>query len=327
MRLKVAVARHAAIGGDAPFPREISANTKERTGMSLARVPALFILALASLAGPFAFAQTAPAIPAKVLRQALIEADLCRPTDICTPTAALLTQLSERAKATEQWQPVPSVVTPGQGAAPPSDAIVLFDGRTLDAWRGANDHRAARWTIADGLLVPDKTAGNIETRRRFRNYQLHIEWRVPEGITGEGQARGNSGLFLASTGPGDAGYELQILDSWNNPTYVNGQAASIYKQTPPLVNAALPPGRWQSYDVIWTAPRFKASGALLRPAYLTVLHNGVLVQDHTALKGETLFIGKPFYRSYGRAPIKLQAHPDPSLPISFRNIWVRDLPD
>jgi len=233
----------------------------------------------------------------------------------------------EMARQTEQWEPVPPKVTVGGAGVPPSDAIVLFDGRSLDAWVGTNDHAPARWQVREGVLVPDKSAGNIETRRRFRNYQLHLEWRIPEDITGSGQARGNSGVFLASTGPGDAGYEVQILDSWDNPTYVNGQAASVYKQSPPLVNAARPPGAWQYYDIVWTAPRFKADGTLQSPAYVTVLHNGVLVQNHAELRGETVFIGKPAYRPYDRAPVKLQAHPDPSPPISFRNIWIRDLPD
>jgi hypothetical protein len=228
-------------------------------------------------------------------------------------------------EATEQWQPVPKVVTPGNHDAAPSDALVLFDGRNLDAWESVDDHSPARWKVHDGVLTVDKTAGNIQTRQRFRNYQLHLEWRVPADITGEGQARGNSGVFLASTGPGDTGYELQIMDSWKNPTYVNGQAASIYKQAPPLVNAMRPPGAWQSYDVIWTAPVFAANGTLTAPAYVTVLHNGVLVQNHTALTGETVYIGKPTYTPYTDAPIKLQAHGDPSQPISFRNIWVRPL--
>ncbi|HUH55529.1 MAG TPA: DUF1080 domain-containing protein [Rhodanobacter sp.] len=229
-------------------------------------------------------------------------------------------------KATEQWQPVPKVVTPGKhDIAPPSDAVVLFDGRNLDRWESTSDHSPARWKVHDGVLTVDKKTGNIQTRQRFKNYQLHLEWQVPADIAGEGQARGNSGLFLASTGPGDAGYELQILDSWNNPTYVNGQAASVYKQAPPLVNAMRPPGAWQTYDVIWTAPVFAADGALTSPAYVTVLHNGVLVQNHTALAGETVYIGKPAYAPYTDAPIKLQAHGDPSQPVSFRNIWVRPL--
>ena len=229
---------------------------------------------------------------------------------------------------TEQWTPIPPVVKPGavdRPAAPPSDAIVLFDGVNLDAWLSTKDKSPARWKVADGVLTVSKTAGNIETRRRFRNYQLHLEWRVPANVTGAGQGRGNSGVFLASTGAGDAGYELQILDSYNNATYVNGQAASLYKQHPPLVNASREPGDWQTYDVIWTAPVFAADGSVTAPARVTALHNGVLVQNNAVLTGETLYIGKPGYRPYATAPIKLQAHGDPSPPLSFRNIWVREL--
>ena len=176
------------------------------------------------------------------------------------------------------------------------------------------DKSPAGWTVADGILTVNKAAGNIETKRSFTNYQLHIEWRIPEGVTGEGQARGNSGVFLASTGTGDSGYELQVLDSYNNKTYVNGQAASIYKQSIPLVNASRKPGEWQSYDVVWTAPTFNADGSVKTPAYVTAFHNGVLVQNHFELKGETLYIGKPVYKKYDSAPIKLQAHGDPSPP-------------
>lgn len=232
-------------------------------------------------------------------------------------------------KATEVWAPAPPVVTPGATVgAPPSDAIVLFDGRNLNEWVSAQDHTAARWFVRDGVMVVNKAAGvgNIETRRKFRDYQLHIEWRIPADITGSGQYRGNSGVFLASTGPGDSGYELQVLDSYRNATYVNGMAGSLYKQSIPLANAARRPGQWQSYDVIWTAPRFNPDGSLKSPAYATVLWNGVLVEDHFELKGQTLYIGKPFYKAFDAAPIKLQAHGDPSEPISFRNIWVRELP-
>lgn len=234
-----------------------------------------------------------------------------------------------KPEETEVWSPVPAVVTPGAtNTAPPSDAIVLFDGKNLDEWVSAQDHTPAQWVVADGIMTVKKAkgVGNIETKRKFKNYQLHVEWKVPENITGSGQARGNSGVFLASTGPGDDGYELQVLDSYNNKTYVNGQAASIYKQSAPLVNANRKPGEWQTYDVVWTAPVFNEDGSVKTPAYVTVLFNGVLVQNHFELKGQTLYIGKPFYKRYDSAPIKLQAHGDQSEPISFRNVWVRELP-
>lgn len=227
------------------------------------------------------------------------------------------------------YEPVPPVVTPGSenNAPPPSDAIVLFDGKNLDEWVLNRDKSPANWTVADGTLTVNKTpgAGSIETKRSFKNYQLHVEWRVPENITGSDQARGNSGVFLASTGLGDGGYELQILDSYNNKTYVNGQAGSIYKQAIPLANPARKPGEWQSYDVAWTAPTFNADDSVKTPAYVTVFFNGILVQNHFELKGETRYIGQPFYKKYDRAPIKLQAHGDKSEPISFRNIWIREI--
>ena len=229
-------------------------------------------------------------------------------------------------KATEQWEPVPNVVTPGkQNSAPPSDAIVLFDGHDLSKWEASKDHSPANWKVHDGVVTVDKATGNIQTKQKFRNYQIHLEWQVPKNITGDGQARGNSGMYVASTGPGDEGYEIQILDSYNNKTYVNGQAGSVYKQTPPLANAMRPPGEWQTYDAIWTAPVFAADGSLKSPAYITLFHNGVLVQNHTELAGETFYIGKPKYNAYTEAPIKLQAHGDHSQPLSFRNIWVRPL--
>jgi hypothetical protein len=232
-----------------------------------------------------------------------------------------------KPEETEVWQPVPKVVTPGATCnAPPSDAIVLFDGKNLDQWVSAKDGKSpADWTVADGVLTVSKSAGNIETKQRFKNYQLHVEWKIPADITGSGQARGNSGVFLASTGPGDDGYELQVLDSYQNKTYVNGMAGSIYKQAIPLANPARKPGEWQTYDVVWTEPTFNSDGSLKTPAYVTVFFNGVLVQNHFQLKGQTLYIGKPFYKEYSSAPIKLQAHGDPSKPISYRNIWVREL--
>jgi hypothetical protein len=231
--------------------------------------------------------------------------------------------------ATEIWEPVPPLVPPRESlapASPPGDAIVLFGGTAVDEWVNVSDGAPASWIVADGVLTVNKATGNIETQRRFGSYELHLEWRVPVTITGAGQSRGNSGLFLASTGSGDAGYELQILDSFNNATYVNGMAGSVYKQSIPLANPTRPPGQWQVYDVRWTAPRFGADGSLLAPARITAYFNGVLVQDDFALTGETVFIGTPRYRAHGDSPIKLQAHGDPSAPISFRNIWVRPLP-
>jgi hypothetical protein len=261
------------------------------------------------------------------MRTRLISFLMC--TILCGALPVLAQQpagAAPKPEDTEVWTPVPPVITPGvkEGAAP-SDAIVLFDGTNLDQWVSVKDKSPAQWIVKDGVLTVNKATGNIETKRSFHNYQLHLEWRIPTEITGEGQARGNSGLFLASTGPGDAGYELQIVDSYNNKTYVNGQAASIYKQSAPLANAMRKPGEWQVYDVIWTAPTFNADGTLKTPAYVTAFQNGVLVQNHFDLKGETVYIGKPTYKKFDGAPIKLQAHGDKSEPISFRNIWIREL--
>jgi hypothetical protein len=245
---------------------------------------------------------------------------------LLNPGLALAQAPPPKPADTEVYQPVPPLVIPGeQDAAPPSDAVVLFDGKDLGAWVKTSDKTPAEWIVSGGVLTVNKASGNIETRQAFGDYQLHLEWKIPEKINGAGQLRGNSGVFLASTGPGDAGYELQILDSYRNETYVNGQAGSIYKQSPPLANAARPPGQWQSYDVIWHAPVFTADGAVQRPASVTVLHNGLLVQDNYVLVGETRYIGKPAYKAHGPSPIKLQSHGDLSAPISFRNIWVRPL--
>jgi hypothetical protein len=242
------------------------------------------------------------------------------------PSSAAQTAGKPKPEETELWQPVPEVVTPGVDCnAPPSDAIVLFEGKNLDEWISDKDKSPAKWIVANGVLTVSKAAGNIETKRQFRDYQLHIEWRIPENITGSGQARGNSGVFLAATGTEDGGYELQVLDSYKNQTYVNGMAGSIYKQSIPLANPSRKRGEWQTYDVAWTAPRFNANGSLKSPAYVTVFFNGILVQNHFELKGETRYIAQPFYKAHGAAPILLQAHGDPSQPISYRNIWVREL--
>ena len=222
------------------------------------------------------------------------------------------------------YTPVPKIVEPGNGCTPPSDAVVLFDGKSLAQWVNAGDSsKPAGWVVQHGLMTVNKKAGDIRTKDRFLDYQLHLEWRVPEHITGKGQSRGNSGVFLAIFPQG--GYEVQILDSYNNTTYTNGQAGSVYKQYVPLVNPLRPPGEWQVYDIIWNAPRFTPDGKLQQPATVTVLINGVLVQNAVSLKGTTEYIGTPTYKPHGAAPIQLQAHGDPSEPISFRNIWLRPL--
>ncbi|MFC5860952.1 DUF1080 domain-containing protein [Acidicapsa dinghuensis] len=241
-----------------------------------------------------------------------------------------IAQQTEKMKPedTEIWQPVPKVVTPGATcSSAPSDAIVLFDGKNEDEWVSAQDQTPAKWVVHDGILTVNKDhgVGNIETKRKFKDYQLHLEFRIPADIAGTGQGRGNSGVFLASTGPGDDGYELQVLDGYNNPTYVNGMVGSLYKQAIPLANPARKPGEWETYDVVWTAPRFNEDGSLKSPAFATVFLNGVLVENHFELKGETRYIGKPFYKAFDGAPIKLQAHGDKSEPLSFRNIWVREI--
>ena len=237
----------------------------------------------------------------------------------------IIDSLNDKAHETEFYTPVPPVITPGANfGAPPSDAIILFDSKDLNEWVSVNDaSQPAKWFVADGIITVNKKAGDIQTKRNFTDYQLHIEYRIPSNITGSGQARGNSGVFLASLPWG--GYELQVLDNYNNTTYVNGQAGSIYKQAVPLVNACRKPGEWQTYDVVWTAPRFNDHHILQSPARVTVFHNGVLVQNNTTLLGDTPYIGQPSYRVHGAAPIKLQAHGDKSEPISYRNIWVRVL--
>ncbi|MCR5889882.1 DUF1080 domain-containing protein [Hymenobacter sp. J193] len=249
-------------------------------------------------------------------------------------TAALLglsmtahAQQAGKPEDTEVWKPVPKTVRGKlKTTPPPAGAIVLFDGKSLSEWVSADDRtQPAQWTVADGVLTVDKSKGNIETQRTFGSYRLHLEWRIPAGITGEGQVRGNSGVFLASLGKGDLGYELQILDPYQNPTYVNGMAGSIYKQRIPLANPGRKPGEWQSYDVLWLAPTFKPDGTVLTPARVTVKFNGVAVQKNVALAGPTRYIGPPQYEPHGAAPIKLQSHGDPSAPISFRNIWVQEL--
>lgn len=245
---------------------------------------------------------------------------------LLTTTNSLWAQKA-KPEDTEVWTPVPKVVAPAAlPGAPPADAIVLFNGDNLNNWVSTKDTTAqAQWTLAGDAFMVKKGTGNIQTKQAFTDYQLHIEWRIPQHITGSGQGRGNSGVFLGGWGPGDEGYEIQVLDSYNNKTYVNGQAGSIYKQHAPLVNSNKAPGEWNVYDIVWTAPRFNTDGTLKTPARITAFLNGVLVQNNVEVKGTTVYIGKPTYKAHGALPIKLQDHGDPSEPISFRNIWVRPL--
>lgn len=221
---------------------------------------------------------------------------------------------------TEVWEPVPEKVNPNglNDKAPPSDAIVLFDGSDLEAWESAGgDGAAAEWEVSGDYFTVVPGTGGIHTKQGFGSVQLHIEWRSPEEIEGEGQGRGNSGIFLQSR------YELQVLDSYDNETYSNGMAGSIYKQHIPLVNAAREPGEWQSYDIIYTAPEFGEDDSVESPARMTVFWNSVLVQDDVEIKGPTEYIGYPSYEAHeDKIPLMLQDH---SNPVSFRNIWLREL--
>lgn len=218
-------------------------------------------------------------------------------------------------KVTEVWEPEPRVVTPGSNGSAPVDAIVLFDGKNLDNWVG-RDGNAPKWTISDGAMTVQKGAGNIKTKQTFGDIQLHIEWRTPAKVEGESQGRGNSGIFFQER------YELQVLDSYKNRTYSNGQAGSIYKQTAPLVNATKGPGEWQVYDVLYIAPRFSGDGSLISAGRITVIHNGIVIHHYTEIQGTTEYIGKPKIKAHGKGSIELQDHSNPT---SYRNIWLREL--
>ena len=220
-----------------------------------------------------------------------------------------------KSEVTEIWEPVPALVATPEGQ-PPSDAVVLFDGSNLDGWEAVKGG-PAEWLVADGAMSVARGKGDIRTKDSFCDAQLHIEWRSPPNDQGhDGQDRGNSGVFLQER------YEVQVLDSTDNATYVNGQAGSVYKQHPPLVNAARAPGEWQAYDIIFTAPIFAEDGSLRVPGHVTVLHNGVVVQNHAQLQGPTEWIGYPSYKAHDCAPIALQDH---DADVSYRNIWIRPL--
>jgi len=204
----------------------------------------------------------------------------------------------------------PAIVDPGKPCGAPSDAVVLFDGTDMSQWTGAE-----KWTVADGCVTAGP--GAIQSKPVFGDCQVHIEWATAEEITGDGQGRSNSGVFLMGK------YEVQVLDSYENKTYFDGQNGAIYKQHPPLVNACRKPDEWQTYDIIWKAPRFDEEGQLTSPAFITVLHNGVLIQNHFELQGDTPYNRPPSYKAHpDKGPIGLQYHGNP---VRFRNIWVREV--
>jgi len=224
------------------------------------------------------------------------------------------------AEATEVWTPVPPVVTANENT-PPSDAIVLFDGTSLNQWQGAEGGEA-KWAVNKGAFTVVPKTGDIKTKESFCDAQVHVEWMTPSKVTGDdgkeltSQARNNSGIFLQEQ------YEVQVLDSYKSTTYSNGQAGAIYKQHIPLVNPTRAPGVWQTYDIIFTAPKFSDDKKLAAPGRVTVLLNGVLVQNNVEIQGATAWIGKPVYTAHGCAPLRLQDHGNP---VSFRNIWIRKL--
>ena len=233
-------------------------------------------------------------------------------------------QMQVRPEVTEVWDPEPKIITPGNlYGMPPSDAIILFDGTNLNSWIQENGE--PKWTIKDDYMTVKPGSGGLFTKQSFGDCQLHIEFRTPSQIKGEGQGRGNSGVyFMQEMGAiGDVGYEVQVLDSYQNRTYSNGQASSIYKQHIPLVNASKKPGEWQTYDIFFKAPLYDEKDKLLRPAYITVIHNGVLVQNHVQIQGPTRYIGYPSYKKdKKKEPIMLQDHGNL---VSYRNIWIREL--
>lgn len=219
-------------------------------------------------------------------------------------------------KLTEQWVPEPKIIAPGKAAQdPPADAIILL-GNNLDSWE-AKEGGPAKWNFDKGIMTVERKTGDIHTKQAFGDIQLHVEWRTPAEVKGDGQGRGNSGILLMGK------YELQVLDSYNNRTYSNGQAGALYKQLPPLVNASRPPGEWQTYDVIFIAPRFYEDGSLQSQARITVLHNGVLIQNNASIWGGTQYIGISNYEKHPeKLPLVLQDHGNP---VSFRNMWIRPL--
>ena len=252
-----------------------------------------------------------------LMRKILLLASL-----IVISPALLVPQNAPRADGLTRWKisdrsrPLPPVVTPGAAGLPPSDAIVLFDGKDLSQWE-SNKGGPAGWKVVNGAIELVPGSGDIHTKKAFGDCQLHVEWAEPNPPHGKDQGRGNSGVYLMSR------YELQVLDSYQNETYADGQAGAIYAQTPPLVNACRPPGEWQTYNIVWHGPRFAEDGKVLRPAHITVFQNGVLVQDNTELTGPTDYMHRPPYAQHPpKMPLLLQDHDQP---VRFRNIWIREL--
>lgn len=220
---------------------------------------------------------------------------------------------------TEFYEPKVPEVQPNSQNGAPSDAVVLFDGSSMDQWVSSADSTAAKWVLnKDGSMTVKNKAGDIQTKENFGSFQLHIEWKSPEEVQGEGQSRANSGIFLQNR------YEVQVLDNNDNPTYTNGQVGTLYKQGTTLAMASVPTGEWNTYDIIYHAPEFNKLGGKIKSATVTILQNGVLIQDHTEIKGTTPYIGWPKNEAHGKAPIRLQDHGDNSR-VSYRNIWVRPL--
>ncbi|WP_190810600.1 DUF1080 domain-containing protein [Flagellimonas sp. S3867] len=222
-------------------------------------------------------------------------------------------------EATEIYKPVPPRVVAGEYGTAPSDAIVLFDGKHFDNWISSVDSTAVKWHLnKDGSMTVKDRTGNIQTKQNFGSIQLHLEWKSPKEVQRNGQNRANSGVFLQQR------YELQILDNNDNSTYVNGQVGAMYKQGVPLAMASSPSGEWNTYDIIFHAPEFSRGGNIVKQATVTLLHNGILIQDHFEIEGTIEYIGWPKYEAHGKAPLMLQDHNDNSR-VSFRNIWIREL--
>ena len=225
-----------------------------------------------------------------------------------------------KPEATEVWEPKPKIVTPGIGTAPPSDAIILFDGTSMDKWVTSKDGSPPKWILNEGVMTVKPGTGSVQTKQKFGDCQLHVEFRIPHdaGKSANRNDAGNSGVFLQER------YEVQIFNSYNNetPLYANGQTGSIYKQAIPLANASSKPGEWDSFDIFYTAPRFRENGSLARSAYITLVHNGVLTLNHFEIHGTIQYIGIPKYELHDKASVLLQGH---GSAVSFRNIWIREI--